>query len=88
MGEAEKTSAIVLFVGGEHADHVDALRRAGYQVELAPTALAALTRHPPLRPDALIVPLLMPEMAGADLAQRIEVSPSVPTPWPSWPSPR
>ena len=72
MAEPDKTTPTVLFVGDEHADHVEALRRAGYQVELAPTALAALTRGSPLRPDALIVPLLMPDMAGADLARRLD----------------
>ncbi len=72
MGEPRNTSEVVLFVGGEHADHVAALRRAGYCVELAATALAALTRDPPLHPDALVVPLILPDMHGADLARKLE----------------
>ena len=72
MGVPEKNADVVLFVGDEHAAHVEALRRAGYRVELAATALAALTREPPLRPDALIVPLLLPDMDGCDLARKFE----------------
>jgi CheY-like chemotaxis protein len=48
-----------------------ALRVAGYHVEVVPTALQALQRGHSLRPDALIVPLLMPDMVGADLADRL-----------------
>ena len=62
---------VVLFVDGDHAQHVEALRVAGYHVEVASTALEALHRAPSMRPDALIVPLLMPDMSGSDLAQRI-----------------
>jgi CheY-like chemotaxis protein len=62
---------VVLFVDGDHGDHVDALRVAGYRVEVVPTALEALQRGHSLRPDALIVPLLMPDMVGADLADRL-----------------
>jgi DNA-binding response OmpR family regulator len=62
---------VVLFVDGDHADHVEALRLAGYVVEVAPSALEALRRGDSLRPDALIVPLALPEMEGADLAHRI-----------------
>jgi CheY-like chemotaxis protein len=62
---------VVLFVNGTHAEYVDALRLAGYTVEVAPSALEALQRGHSLRPDALIVPLLMPDMGGADLAHRI-----------------
>jgi CheY-like chemotaxis protein len=62
---------VVLFVDGDHGDHVDALRVAGYHVEVVPTALEALQRGHALRPDALIVPLAMPDMGGADLAHRI-----------------
>jgi DNA-binding response OmpR family regulator len=64
----------VLFVGGDHADHVEALRAAGYHVETAPNALEALQRGRALRPDALIVPLALPGAGstdGADLADRI-----------------
>jgi CheY-like chemotaxis protein len=62
---------VVLFVNGTHAEYVDALRVAGYTVEVAPSALEALQRGRSLRPDALIVPLAMPDMAGRDLADRI-----------------
>ena len=62
---------VVLFVNGTHAEYVDALRAAGYAVEVAPSALAALQRGRSLRPDALIVPLMMPDMAGHELADRI-----------------
>jgi DNA-binding response OmpR family regulator len=62
---------VVLFVDGAHADHVEALRVAGYAVEIAPTALEALERGDSLRPDALIVPLALPDMEGGDLADRI-----------------
>ena len=44
----------------DHADHVEALRLAGYHVETAPNALEALRRGHALRPDALIVPLALP----------------------------
>jgi CheY-like chemotaxis protein len=68
----EKVSrGVVLFVNGTHAEYVDALRVAGYTVEVAPSALEALQRGHSLRPDALIVPLLMPDMGGADLADRM-----------------
>jgi CheY-like chemotaxis protein len=63
--------AHVLFVDGAHGDYVEALRIAGYRVEVAPTALLALERASSIRPDALIVPLLMPDMSGTDLADRI-----------------
>ena len=56
---------------GAHADHVEALRVAGYAVEIAPTALEALERGDSLRPDALIVPLALPDMEGVHLADRI-----------------
>jgi len=62
---------VVLFVDGAHADHVAALRLAGYTVEVAPTALEALERGDSLRPDALIVPLALPDMEGVHLADRI-----------------
>jgi CheY-like chemotaxis protein len=68
--------AHVLFVDGDHGDYVEALRIAGYRVEVAPTALLALERASSLRPDALIVPLLMPDMSGADLADRIGAGPA------------
>jgi DNA-binding NtrC family response regulator len=61
----------VLFVDGDHVDHVDALRAAGYHVEVAPTALEALERGHRLRPDALIVPLVLPDMEGTALADHI-----------------
>jgi DNA-binding response OmpR family regulator len=61
---------VVLFVDGAYADHVEALRVAGYAVEVAPTALEALERGDSLRPDALIVPLARPDTGGADLADR------------------
>jgi CheY-like chemotaxis protein len=64
----------VLFVADDHADHVEALRLAGYHVETAPNALEALRRGHALRPDALIVPLALPGADGAnaaDLADRI-----------------
>lgn len=62
---------VVLFVADDHADHVEALRVAGYQVEIAATALDALQRGHTLRPDALIVPLALPGSDGPDLAHRI-----------------
>jgi CheY-like chemotaxis protein len=62
---------VVLFVADGHADHVEALRVAGYHVEIAATALDALQRGHTLRPDALIVPLAIPGSDGADLAHRI-----------------
>jgi CheY-like chemotaxis protein len=62
---------VVLFVAGDDSDHVEALRGAGYHVEVAASALSALQRGPSLRPDALIVPLALPEMHGTDLAHRI-----------------
>jgi DNA-binding response OmpR family regulator len=65
---------VVLFVAGDHADHVAALRLAGYHVEVSPSALSALQRGQALRPDALIVPLALPDMDGTDLAQRIGTS--------------
>ena len=66
---------VVLFVDGHHADHVDALRVAGYRVEVAPTALAALRSGRALQPDALIVPLELPDMEGGALADRIGAGP-------------
>ncbi len=68
--------AHVLFVNGEHGDYVEALRIAGYRVEVAATALLALERATFVRPDALIVPLSMPDMSGADLAHRIGSGPA------------
>ena len=62
---------VVLFVADDHADHVEALRVAGYHVEIAPNALEALQRGHSLRPDALIVPLALPGSDNADLAHRI-----------------
>jgi len=67
---------VVLFVNSDHVDgdyrvHVEALRAAGYRVEMSPTALDALQRGRALRPDVVIVPLLMPDMSGSDLAQRM-----------------
>jgi DNA-binding response OmpR family regulator len=62
---------VVLFVADDHADHVEALRVAGYHVEIAPNALEALQRGRSLRPDALIVPLALPGTDGPDLADRI-----------------
>ena len=67
--------AQVLFVDGDHGDYVEALRIAGYRVEVAATALLALERASFVRPDALIVPLSMPDMSGADLADRIGAGP-------------
>lgn len=63
--------AHVLFVDGDHGDYVEALRIAGYRVEIAATALLALERASSVRPDALIVPLSMPDMSGPELAERI-----------------
>lgn len=63
--------AVVLFVNDGHSEHVAALRVAGYRVELAASAVEALTQGRALRPDALIVPLSMPGGHGADLADRI-----------------
>jgi DNA-binding response OmpR family regulator len=62
---------VVLFVADDHAEHVEALRVAGYHVEIAPSALEALQRGHSLRPDALIVPLALPGGDGPDLADRI-----------------
>ena len=68
---------VVLFVAEDHAEHVEALRMAGYHVETAPNALEALRRGQALRPDALIVPLALPGAdggdgaSGSDLARRI-----------------
>jgi DNA-binding response OmpR family regulator len=65
---------VVLFVADGHAEHVEALRMAGYHVETAPNALEALRRGHSLHPDALIVPLALPGTDGADgpaLAHRI-----------------
>ena len=62
---------VVLFVADGHADHVEALRVAGYHVEIAATALDALQRGHSLRPDALIVPLAIPGADATDLAHRI-----------------
>ena len=67
---------VVLFVADDHSDHVAALRGAGYQVEVSPSALSALQRGQSLRPDALIVPLALPDMEGADLAHRIGSAPA------------
>ena len=66
---------VVLFVDGDHADHVEALRVAGYRVEVSATALQALRSGHALRPDALIVPLELPDMEGRDLADRIGAGP-------------
>jgi CheY-like chemotaxis protein len=68
--------AHVLFVDGDHGDYVEALRIAGYRVEVAATALLALERASSVRPDALIVPLAMPDMSGAELADRIGAGPA------------
>jgi CheY-like chemotaxis protein len=68
--------AQVLFVEGDHGDYVEALRIAGYRVEVAATALLALERASSVRPDALIVPLLMPDMSGTELAERIGTGPA------------
>jgi DNA-binding response OmpR family regulator len=62
---------VVLFVAEGHTDHVAALRRAGYHVEVSPSALSALQRGQSLRPDALIVPLTLPDMDESDVAHRI-----------------
>jgi DNA-binding response OmpR family regulator len=62
---------VVLFVDGDHVEHVAALRLAGYHVEVSPSALLALERGHSLRPDALIVPLALPGMDGPDLAHRL-----------------
>jgi DNA-binding response OmpR family regulator len=62
---------VVLFVADDHSDHVAALRLAGYHVEVSPSALSALQRGQSLRPDALIVPLTVPDMDGSGLAHRI-----------------
>jgi len=67
--------AQVLFVDGDHGDYVEALRIAGYRVEVAASALLALERASSARPDALIVPLLMPDMSGSELADRIGAGP-------------
>ena len=67
---------VVLFVADDHSDHVAALRVAGYHVEVSPSALSALQRGQSLRPDALIVPLAMPDMDGTDLAHRIGSAPA------------
>jgi CheY-like chemotaxis protein len=68
--------AHVLFVDGEHGDYVEALRIAGYRVEVTATALLALERASFARPDALIVPLSMPDMSGSELAERIGPGPA------------
>jgi CheY-like chemotaxis protein len=68
--------AVVLFVDGDHGEYVEALRVAGYRVEVSPSALEALARGHSLRPDALIVPLALPDMGGADLASRIGSAPT------------
>ena len=68
--------AHLLFVDGDHGDYVEALRIAGYRVDVAKTALLALERASSVRPDALIVPLLMPDMSGTDLADRIGSGPA------------
>jgi CheY-like chemotaxis protein len=60
--------AVVLFVNGGHSEHIEALRIAGYRVEVAATALEALERGRSAEPDALIVPLLLPDMSGTALA--------------------
>ena len=59
---------MVLFVNGGHSEHIQALRMAGYRVEVAATALEALERGRSAEPDALIVPLLLPDMSGTALA--------------------
>jgi two-component system, OmpR family, response regulator len=61
----------LLFVegAGQHHEHVDALRVAGYRVHVAASALAALETRDTARPDALIVPLLLPDMTGTALAR-------------------
>jgi CheY-like chemotaxis protein len=60
----------LLFVeeAGRHHEHVDALRLAGYRVDVAASARAALEMPPGSMPDAIIVPLLMPDMTGTALA--------------------
>jgi len=65
------SQAVVLFVGGTPSEHVEALRTAGYRVEVVRTALEAVHRAPSVRPQALVVPLLLPDMTGSDLADRI-----------------
>ena len=65
---------VVLFVADDHADHVEALRLAGYHVETAPNALEALRRGNALRPDALIVPLALPGADGADDANAADLA--------------
>jgi CheY-like chemotaxis protein len=65
---------VVLFVADDHADHVEALRLAGYHVETAPNALEALRRGNALRPDALIVPLALPGADGADGANAADLA--------------
>jgi DNA-binding response OmpR family regulator len=61
----------LLFVegAGQHHEHVDALRLAGYRVHVAASALAAMETRDAGRPDALIVPLLLPDMTGTALAR-------------------
>lgn len=68
--------AVVLFVDGDHGEYVEALRVAGYRVEVSASALEALARGHSLHPDALIVPLALPDMAGPDLAHRIGSAPA------------
>jgi CheY-like chemotaxis protein len=75
--EDEKSPlAVVLFVDGDHGEYVQALRVAGYHVEVSPSALEALARGHSLRPDALIVPLALPDMGGTDLANRLGSAPA------------
>jgi CheY-like chemotaxis protein len=66
----------VLFVDGRHGEYVDALRAAGYRVEVAPTALQALEQGKAFRPDVLIVPMLMPETTSNDLGTIMGTEPS------------
>jgi CheY-like chemotaxis protein len=70
-GETVASNAVVLFVDGHHDDYVEALRASGYHVEVVATAAEALHRGRSLHPDALIVPLLLPGIAAAQLADHI-----------------
>jgi CheY-like chemotaxis protein len=76
MADEKTPLAVVLFVDGDHGEYVEALRVAGYCVEVSPSALEALARGHALHPDALIVPLALPDMGGADLANRIGTAPA------------